>query len=220
MNSERHCNAYFDMIISHGFFPRITLPTGMSDESSTLIDNIFSNDVDVIDTSGVLVKQISDHQIIFTRHIEKNYLGKNHKFVTVTTKDELSTQNFVDELKQLNICEQVALHNDVNPTDNYQIISKLLNYAKNKRLPTKTVIYNKKKHYKAKWITGAILKSINTKDKLYKTLAKTDSQSVIYQTLKKDFQQFQKTVKCTIRMAKTFYFHRTFNLYKGDIKKT
>ena len=72
--------------------------------------------------------------------------------------------------------------------------------------PTKTVKYNKKKHYKSKWITGAILKSINTKDKLYKTLAKTDSQSVIYQTLKKDFQQFQKTLKSTIRMAKKNVF--------------
>ena len=220
INTERHCNAYFDMIISHGFFPRITLPTRMSDESSTLIDNIFSIDVDMIDTSGVLVKQISDHQIIFTRHIKINYLEKNNKFVTVETKDEHSMQNFVDELKQLNICDQVALHIDVNPTDNYQIFSQLLNYAKNKHLPTKTVKYNKKKHYKSKWITGAILKSINTKDKLYKTLAKTDSQSVIYQTLKKDFQQFQKTLKSTIRMAKKMYFHRTFTLYKGDIKKT
>ena len=129
-------------------------------------------------------------------------------------------QNFVDELKQLNICDQFALHNDVNATDNYQIFSQLLNYAKNKHLPTKIVKYNKKNHYKSKWITGAILKSINTKDKLDRTLAKTDSQSVIYQTLKKDFQQFQKTLKSTIRMAKKMYFHRSFNLYKSDIKKT
>ena len=122
------------------------------------------------------------------------------------TKDELSMQNFVDELKQLNICDQVALHNDANPTDNIQIFSQLLNYAKNKHLPTKTVKYNNKKHYKSKWITGSLLKSINTKDKLYKTLAKTDSHCVIYQTLKKDFQQFQKTLKSTIRMSKKFIF--------------
>ena len=51
-------------------------------------------------------------------------------------------------------------------------------------------------------------------------MGKTDSQSVIYQTLKKDFQQFQKTLKSTIRMAKKMYFYRSFNLYKGDIKKT
>ena len=90
IHSEWHCNAYFDIIISHGFFLRITLPTRMSDESSTLIDNIFSNDVDMIDTAGVLVKQISYHQIIFTRHIKKDYLEKNNKYVTVETKAEIS----------------------------------------------------------------------------------------------------------------------------------
>ena len=41
-----------------------------------LIDNIFSNDVDIIDTSEVLAKQISDHQIIFTRLIKKNIKKK------------------------------------------------------------------------------------------------------------------------------------------------
>ena len=93
INSERHCNAYFDMIISHGFFLRITLPTRMSDESSTLIDNIFTNDVDMIDTSGVLVKQISYHQIIFTRHINKYYLEKNNKYVTVKKKTNFLCRN-------------------------------------------------------------------------------------------------------------------------------
>ena len=112
INSKRHCNAfYFDMIISHGFFPHITLPTRIADESSTLIDNIFSNDVDIIDTSGVLVKQNSDHQIIFTRHKNNVYLEKIEKYITVEPKNKLSKQNFVDELKQLNICDQFVLHN-------------------------------------------------------------------------------------------------------------
>ena len=61
--------------------------------------------------------------------------------------------------------------------------------------PLKQLDIIKKKHYKSKWITGAILKSINTKDKLYKTLAKTDSQSVIYQTLKKRFSTVSEDSK-------------------------
>ena len=104
----------------------------------------------MIDTSGVLVKQISDYQIIFTRHIKKNYLEKINKFLTVESKDELSMHNFVDELEQLNICDQFALHNDVNPTDNYQTFSQFLNYAKNKHLPTKTHTSNKKESLQIK----------------------------------------------------------------------
>ena len=32
-------NEYFDMIVSSRFFPRITLPTRISNSSATLIDN-------------------------------------------------------------------------------------------------------------------------------------------------------------------------------------
>ena len=35
---------FFDMVISSGFHPKITLPTRITDRSSTLIDNILTND--------------------------------------------------------------------------------------------------------------------------------------------------------------------------------
>ena len=47
------------------FFPKITLPTRISDNSSTLIDNIFTNNIEEADISGILLNHISDHQMIF-----------------------------------------------------------------------------------------------------------------------------------------------------------
>ena len=41
------------MILSHGFFPKITLPTRICESTSTLIDNIFTNNIDVPDSSGI-----------------------------------------------------------------------------------------------------------------------------------------------------------------------
>ena len=38
--------------------------------------------------------------------------------------------------------------------------------------------YNKKKHKKCKWMTSALLKSINTKNQLYKDWIKTDINNV------------------------------------------
>ena len=57
---------YFDDIISHGLFPKITLPTRICESSSTLIDNIFTDNIDEVGTSGILLNQISDHQMMFT----------------------------------------------------------------------------------------------------------------------------------------------------------
>ena len=64
-----------------------------------------------------------------------------------------------------------------NPEENYDImfiiiIIMLLATAKEKHLLGKMVKFDKRKHKKAKWMTNNLLKSINTKDTLYKKLIK------------------------------------------------
>ena len=50
------------------------------------------------------------------------------------------------------------------------------------------VKFEKKKHKKSKWMTYGILKSINTKDMLYRKLVKADIHDEIrYSTLKAEF---------------------------------
>ena len=89
--------------------------------------------------------------------------------------DERSMHNFVKELDEICIYEQLQPALDANPQENYDIFIKLVTSAKNKHLPKKIVRFNKKKHKKATWLTNGILKSINIKDKMYKILAKADN---------------------------------------------
>ena len=78
-----------------------------------------------------------------------------------------------------------------------------------------------KEHKMAKWMTNGILKSINTKDKLYKKLVKMDVDgNAQYTTLKKEFNIFKKTLRSCINEAKRLYYLRTFALYKNDVKQT
>ena len=50
LKKNKHYCEYFDEIISLGFIPKITLPTRISKNSSTLIDNNFTSNIDdVID---------------------------------------------------------------------------------------------------------------------------------------------------------------------------
>ena len=53
----------FDNILSAGYFPTITLPTRLS-ENSTSIDNIFTNNGSNQITARILDTHISDHQPI------------------------------------------------------------------------------------------------------------------------------------------------------------
>ena len=88
-------------------------------------------------------------------------------------------------------------------------------------MPRKRVKYKKKLHKKSKWITNGILRSINKKDKLYKTLIQTDlDNTVLYDRLKTEFKDYRASLRKIIRKAKRDYYTHIFNRHKNDIKKT
>ena len=82
------------------------------------------------------------------------------------------------------------------------------------------VKFNKKKHKKTPWITVGILKSINRRNKLYKSLKKTQLNSISYATKKSNFNQYRNRLGKTIALAKRMYYKTIFEQYKQDMKKT
>ena len=64
--SSNHANnTFYENIISCSFAPKITLSTRMCDTASTLIDNVYTNVIDKSDTSGILIRPVSDHELYF-----------------------------------------------------------------------------------------------------------------------------------------------------------
>ena len=109
---------------------------------------------------------------------------------------------------------------DTNRNDNYEIFITLFQLARNKHLPTKSVRYQKRKHKKSKWMTTGILNSINTKDGLYKTLLKTDTNTDDYNVGKANFKRYREILGNSVKRSKMLYYKRTFNLYQNDVKNT
>ena len=140
------------------------------------------------------------------------------KYIEIERNDPRSMQNFVRELEELNIYDQLETPLITNPQESYATFLNMVNIAKNKHLPKKVVRFNKKKHKKAKWLTNAILKSINTKYTMYKALIKTNI--VNYANLKTEFNNYKKILRRSINEAKRLYYSRTFELYKNNIKQT
>merc|ERR1711895_45466 len=52
-------------LTSRGFYPLVSLPTRITDATATLIDNIFTNNVDCQIASGLVMADISDHLLIY-----------------------------------------------------------------------------------------------------------------------------------------------------------
>ena len=55
VTKNNHYCEHFDEIISQGFIPKITLPTRISEHSGTLIDNIFTSNIDERESSDILL---------------------------------------------------------------------------------------------------------------------------------------------------------------------
>ena len=81
-----------------GYLPRISLPTRVTDHSATLIDNIFSSVLDD-SKSGVIINNISDHQMIYTYSTEKKYSPHQSKFIEVENNSRDAVELFLSKLR-------------------------------------------------------------------------------------------------------------------------
>ena len=143
-----------------------------------------------------------------------------NKFIDIEKRDEHSMSKFVNELISLDIYEKLDKQLNSDPNNNFEVLSQILKYAREKHLPKKKVKYQKKLHKKSKWISSGILKSINTKDRLYKVLIQTDSSNtVLYERLLDEFKQYRAELRRCIRKAKRDYYTSIFNQHKHDVRK-
>ena len=100
------------------------------------------------------------------------------QYVSIETNDDVSLNNFITEVRNMNISEILNRNINANPTENYELFSRLVQEEKTKHPPIKKTKFNKYKHKQCKWITNSILKSIRTKNILYKMLKQTNPANV------------------------------------------
>ena len=72
-------------MLSSVFYLKINLLTRICDTSSTIIDNIYSNEIDCYGNSGIFINHISYHQAIFTTTSTKFSIEMQDQYVTIPT---------------------------------------------------------------------------------------------------------------------------------------
>ena len=130
---------YFDLLTSHSFFPKITLPTRFSNNHGTLIDNIFCklSEATLDTTSGILIKKFSDHQPCFSVLNDIKFKPDPIKYVKVAKNDEQSIANFKTELISSPIFDILVKDPKSDPNINYNILHETILTAKEKNTSQK-----------------------------------------------------------------------------------
>ena len=108
---------------------------------------------------------------------------------------------------------------NADPNENFNLFMQTFSTLKEKYLPTRRVKLNKGKHRKNPWLTQGLLNSINAKDKLYKLLLQTPTDSPDYQQLKTNVKTYRNVIRRTIMHAKRDYYRKTFNQFSDNIRK-
>ena len=221
LNVKDHYHTFFNNLIAAGYFPRISLPTRITNHSATLLDNIFTNELGSHE-SGILVNNISDHQMIYTYNNTqiKSTSTSSKKFIEVETNNRQAMDRFLIQLRECNIMEKLNLDNNANPNNNFEHFMELFMKLKQQYLPKRVVRFNRKKHKIKPWLTTGILNSINSKDKLYKTLVQTPKDSPIYSDLLSNFKVYKNIIRRSIMHAKRDYYKNVFRMYSSNLKKT
>ena len=87
-------------------------------------------------------------------------------------------------------------------------------------MPTERVKFNKRKHKVQPWMNNVLLKKINKKSDKYSKLWKIPKTDANYAAKKIEFNEYVKSVRNDIRIAKRNYYFHVFNIHKNNIKQT
>ena len=93
-----HTQQFLDLLLRYGFIPTIPRPIPITEFSATLIDNIYTNEVIHTITSGLLIKDISDHLPVFTHCEYALTRNESTTYKYVRKCDEKSLDLFRNEL--------------------------------------------------------------------------------------------------------------------------
>ena len=131
---ESHLADFFDMMLAHSFYPKITLPTRVNNSSgATLIDNIFCklSSHTISTTSGIILDQLSDHYPYFVSLDNLSAIKANApKKMKQRLNSPQAMNNMLNYMKLNDISSKLKTDLLQDPNVNYDILHDHLKHTK------------------------------------------------------------------------------------------
>ena len=173
------CSYNYDLLLSlqsSYLFPTIDKPTRVYNNSATLIDNIFLNQLDRLIFSGNVVSDTSDHFSQFciipaTKDLTTHRVQKKRLF------PKYAEMNFLRELSSIDLNTVLSQAQDVDQY--FSTFFRVINNIVNKVAPVSAVSKRKLISFSKPWITQGIRESKLKTDYLSMAIKKSTSITVI-----------------------------------------
>ena len=201
---------FYELLCSYGLLPQIFYPTRECGESSTIIDNIFTNNLSSTILSGNIHTDISDHysQFVFVKRDKIDYKTMSiysrdySKFCVDSFRDDVSIQNFNVEFDDVN-----HQFNDFY----FKLAGCVERHAPIKKLSTKEVKLRHKP-----WISNELIKMIKIRNKLHRRKKRQSNN----ENIKRLYNLFRNRIIREMKKSKRDHYNKYFEKHRNDVKKT
>ena len=209
-DSHSETNDFINIMVSNHLLPHILHPTRVTDHSATIIDNIFSNNLELATLSGNILTNISDHFPQFLILVNTNI---DHKECSLYQYDysKFNEQTFLNEFKNHSWDHLSTDNSDLNSkfNDFYEkVYTAVIEHA-----PLKKVNKKQLKLKTKPWVNPYIQKRIKYRDKLLRKLRKSHSKKT-----EELYKKFRNRVVIDNRKSKIDYPNTYFQSNQSNMK--
>ena len=206
----------------HNLLPQITTPTKLNKGSCKLYDHIFTRlkSKKMTCDSCVFIAGISDHEFTFLSINTNKSTSDTPKYKIIRDISEINFKRYLERVAELTSSIHFDNSLTCDPNTTQQKLQYILQSSYTECLPLKKVKITKYNTKQSPWITQGLIKSIKTKDMLYKQLKRTKATNPSYITKEKKLKKYKSTLTHLIRKTKQDYYKSQFTKYTHDCKNT
>ena len=200
--------SFFTLMCSYGFLPTISKATRVSNDTFTLIDNIFCNDFSFLYQSGVIKTDFSDHFSIFS----SSSINLDQKHFTKNTR-VCFDYHYIDALNEYLVNELQNFQSETNPENACNML--IESYTKGVAKFSKAKQLTRKNNAIQPWVTSGLLNSINQKNLLFAAKLRNPCEQNVSK-----YNAYRNSLNSALRTAKKHYYKTEFTKYQNNPKQT
>ena len=209
--SHIRTSAFTELLFSFSFYPLINKPTRVNNNTSTLIDNIFFNDIENGNLfNGISFTDLSDHFPIFSIHRKSSVINYN---------EHVFTRRFTEH--NVNIFRQKLIEADWTPILEcqncqvaYTLFYEIFRKYYDEGFPVVKLEINAYRNRKP-WLTYCLKESIKIKNKLFLRSKKIPTPEKI-----QFHKQYRNKLNSLLRKCERDYYNSLLRQNQNKLKKS
>ena len=170
-DSQNETNDFLNLMQSNSLIPLVLKPTRITTRTKTLIDNIFTNLIDIPHVSGNITYKIADHLPQFAIFEQRNRKKIQIEPFEIRNYAKFNQDDFLTDFIATDWYKLCSMQLN-NPDLSLHIFLTKITELINKHAPLIKIKPKRNSMKKKPWITAALLTSINHKQELYKKMIK------------------------------------------------